>query len=353
MKAAPVPPPVAPAEPERTDPEPTLSTPSPTTEAAPPTAATPPASEVPQAPAPEEPAAPAPAPAPEQPESRKQPEAPREPEAKGQPEKASDPTGTQTATTVPTKTAGSTPMAKPATGSVAPAPAKAASASPRKVWDQAAAKEATRSALAKLLPKARPTTPDKPTTGTAAPSTAPSLGTTPGTTAPAIRTRSAAKPAPRSVPAAAKTSEIPKQVHYEPNKWWRVLQGVAFVVCAVLAVVLLLAFLGNPSGSNFVSALLFVGGAVLSWWVVNNWHPPIVTITDGILDIEHATSATVVDLRDPATRIALATDPKANDWRAVVDRPDGGKVTLRRRHVDPEEFSRIVEHYRRIARSAR
>ena len=84
---------------------------------------------------------------------------------------------------------------------------------------------------------------------------------------------------------------------------------------------------------------------MVSWWALLSWSPPVVSVSNGLLELARGSNALTWDLRDPATEITFRGRPSSRSWRAVL-RSEGGKpVTLSSRQVDPDQFVEIVEHY--------
>ena len=98
-------------------------------------------------------------------------------------------------------------------------------------------------------------------------------------------------------------------------------------------------------------ALLAAGGATLaamaSWWALLNWAPPIVSISNGTLEISRGSSAESWDLRDPATDLTMS-EKLGRSWKATLKNEAGKDFTLTSSTVDPEQFVAIVEHYRAL-----
>ncbi len=141
------------------------------------------------------------------------------------------------------------------------------------------------------------------------------------------------------------TGSVPSFVEYRQSEAWRWLIGAAFAVLSVLAVVVVFAAVARPSGRAFAFALVITAAAGLAWWAFLNWSPTIVSISNGILEVTHGDRATSVELCDAADRLELSGDPGSRSWRAVVQRPEGGQLTIRARQVKTAEFQSIVRHH--------
>jgi hypothetical protein len=85
-----------------------------------------------------------------------------------------------------------------------------------------------------------------------------------------------------------------------------------------------------------------------SWWALLNWAPPIVSVSNGLLELSRGSSSESWDLRDPDTEITFRGRPSSPRWRAVLRGENGKPVTISARHVDAAQFTEIVEHYQAL-----
>ena len=163
----------------------------------------------------------------------------------------------------------------------------------------------------------------------------------------AERERRARESATATVPAGA-AAPIPRFIEFRSTSLLRWVVGAVFVVCAVAAVIA--TFRAVSAGSNDVvlAAVGLTALAMLSWWALLRWTPPIVSVSDGLLEVSRGATAASWDLRDPATEITFRGRPSSRSWRAVLRGPSGRPTTIRARQVDPAQFVDVVEHYQAV-----
>lgn len=124
--------------------------------------------------------------------------------------------------------------------------------------------------------------------------------------------------------------------------------GTLFTIFSVGAVLGILWAVSEGSGQAILGAAGLTLLAMVSWWALLNWSPPIVSVSDGTLEISRGTRGTSWDLRDPATEITFRGRTSSRAWKAVV-RAEGGKPrTISARNVDAAQFVELVEHYQAL-----
>jgi hypothetical protein len=170
----------------------------------------------------------------------------------------------------------------------------------------------------------------------------------------AARESAASKVAPaavakaRSKSAAVGAEPIPRFIEFRSTSVLRYVFGALFVVCAVAAVIAIFRAVSAGSGEVIVAAAGLTALAMLSWWAVLSWTPPIVSISNGLLEITRGAKALSWDLRDPATEITFRGRPSSRSWRAILRDATGRPATISARHVDPLQFVEVVEHYQSV-----
>jgi hypothetical protein len=170
----------------------------------------------------------------------------------------------------------------------------------------------------------------------------------------AARESAASKVAPaavakaRSKSAAVGAEPIPRFIEFRSTSVLRYVFGALFVVCAVAAVIAIFRAVSAGSGEVIVAAAGLTALAMLSWWAVLSWTPPIVSISNGLLEITRGAKALSWDLRDPATEITFRGRSSSRSWRAILRDATGRPATISARHVDPLQFVEVVEHYQSV-----
>jgi hypothetical protein len=160
----------------------------------------------------------------------------------------------------------------------------------------------------------------------------------PGRDAPAPTTTTAASP--------AELDEVPAFVEYRPTDFRRYLLGTLFTLCAVLAVMAIFYAVQQGSASAIITAASVTVLAMAFWWGLLSWSPTIVSVTRGVLEVAQGPSSKRADLRDPATEVEVGEDVRDRGWTTRVVAPDGTRLVIKASQVRPEQFRRLVEHYR-------
>jgi hypothetical protein len=158
-------------------------------------------------------------------------------------------------------------------------------------------------------------------------------------------------PAQRSTAPARTTEPVPRFVEFRATSVLRYVFGAFFVVFAVAAVIAIFRAVSPGDSSLVMAAAGLTALAMLSWWALLSWTPPIVSVSDGTLEIARGTKATSWDLRDPRTEITFRGRPSSRAWRAVVRDQTGRSAAIAARQVDPAQFVELVEHYQALGRS--
>jgi hypothetical protein len=128
--------------------------------------------------------------------------------------------------------------------------------------------------------------------------------------------------------------------------------GGLFTVFAAGAVIAIFWAVSEGTQDAVLGAAGLTAFAMLSWWALLSWSPPIVSISNGLLEIARGNRSVGWDLRDPATEVTFRGRPTSRTWKAVL-RGDGGKpVTISARQVDPTQFTEIVRHYQALGPDA-
>jgi hypothetical protein len=143
--------------------------------------------------------------------------------------------------------------------------------------------------------------------------------------------------------------EIPPFVEYRPTDFGRYLLGTLFTLAAVLAVMAIFYAVQNGSASAIITAISVTVLATALWWGLLSWSPTIVSVSRGTLEVAHGPTSQRADLRDPAVEVRVGDDPRARTWTTQVARPGQPTLVIRASQVRPQQFSRIVAHYRREA----
>lgn len=229
-----------------------------------------------------------------------------------------------------------TPQAAPPTEAWPEAPA--ANPLADEVWPTAAGAATT-------TPQAPPPSADLwPAATTPEPAAAPVTQQAPAVASPAA----AAPTAPAATPAAAAAADtaIPPFVEYKPRGAYRPLLGVLFVAAAILAVVAIFWAVSKGSQTATGIAAGVTGFALAFWWGLLSWTPTIVSLSGSILEVARGQDGERFDLRSPRLVIDVDDDVNSRNWRTTITRPNGTELVIPASAVDPEEFSRIVKHYR-------
>ncbi|GAB3991834.1 hypothetical protein [Nocardioides marmoraquaticus] len=138
----------------------------------------------------------------------------------------------------------------------------------------------------------------------------------------------------------------PTYLRWEASVVPQYLAGVVFVAAAIGAVVLLVDFLGDTASGRLVPAVglvLLAGAALLS---LGSLAPTVVTLRESVVEVAHGETVRRYDLAESGVRLDLQGSPSSLSWQARLGHPDGDVDLLRRRQVDPREFTDAVRAYR-------
>jgi hypothetical protein len=160
----------------------------------------------------------------------------------------------------------------------------------------------------------------------------------------------ASPPAPTTRPTSSTakggTGEpIPRFVEFRPGSVLRYLFGALFVVFAVAAVIAIFRAVSGGSSAVVLAAVGLTGLAMVAWWALLSWAPPVVSVSNGLLEVSRGATSTSWDLRDPTTEITFRGRPTSRSWKAVLRSQGGRPVTISAREVDAAQFVEIVGHY--------
>jgi hypothetical protein len=138
-------------------------------------------------------------------------------------------------------------------------------------------------------------------------------------------------------------------VEYRPSDFRRYILGILFTLSSVAAVMAIFYAVSQGTRSSAIAAGSLTALAMAFWWGLLSWTPTIVSVSQGMLEVAQGSNGERWDLKNPSTDIAVGSDPKSRSWKAVITRPNGGQLIIGPAQVKPEEFSKIVAYYRRIA----
>jgi hypothetical protein len=156
-----------------------------------------------------------------------------------------------------------------------------------------------------------------------------------------------------STPARRATSEpVPRFVEFRPGNFLSYVFGAFFTVFAVGAVIAIFWAVSEGGAQAILGAAGLTALAMVSWWALLNWSPPIVSVSNGLLELSRGSRAKTWDLRDPATEITFRGRPSSRAWKAVLRDSDGKPVTITARQVDAAQFTELVEHYQAVGPEA-
>jgi hypothetical protein len=142
---------------------------------------------------------------------------------------------------------------------------------------------------------------------------------------------------------------VPRFVEFRSRNVLSYVFGTLFTVFSVGAVIGIFWAVSDGSSEAILGAAGLTVLAMISWWALLNWAPPVVSISNGLLEVSRGSSAGKTwDLRDPATEIAFRGRTSSRSWKATVRDPDGSQVTIPARTVDPAQFTQLVEHYQAV-----
>jgi hypothetical protein len=160
----------------------------------------------------------------------------------------------------------------------------------------------------------------------------------------AASARAAGRRTPATV-AAGGAEPLPRFIEFRSTSVLRYVFGAVFVVCAVAAVIAIFRAVSGGSSDVILAAAGLTALAMLSWWALLGWTPPIVSVSNGLLEVSRGAKSVSWDLRDPATEITFRGRPSSRSWRAVLRSPTGKPTAISARQVDPALFVEVVEHY--------
>jgi hypothetical protein len=144
------------------------------------------------------------------------------------------------------------------------------------------------------------------------------------------------------------TEPIPRFIEFRSSSILRFVFGALFVGCAVAAVIAIFRAVSDGDSALVMAAAGLTALAMLSWWALLSWAPPVVSISDGVLEIARGTTSASWDLRAPTTEITFRGRRSSRSWRALVRGPGGKPATISARQVDPAQFVQVVEHYQSV-----
>jgi hypothetical protein len=126
--------------------------------------------------------------------------------------------------------------------------------------------------------------------------------------------------------------------------------GTLFTVFSVGAVIGIFWAVSDGSSTAILGAAGLTVLAMVSWWALLNWSPPVVSISNGLLEVSRGSGGggEKWDLRDPATEIAFRGRTSSRSWKATVRSPKGSQVTIPARTVDAAQFTELVEYYQSV-----
>jgi hypothetical protein len=134
-------------------------------------------------------------------------------------------------------------------------------------------------------------------------------------------------------------------VEFRPGNVVNYVFGALFTVFAAGAVIAIFWAVSDGGSNAILGAAGLTALAMLSWWALLSWSPPIVSVSNGLLERSRGSRTQAWDLRDPATAITFHGRPSSRSWKAVLQADGSKPVTISARHVDPAQFVEIVEHY--------
>jgi hypothetical protein len=142
-------------------------------------------------------------------------------------------------------------------------------------------------------------------------------------------------------------------VEYSPTHLRGYLLGGVFVIAAVAAVITLFVAVSDDSSAALVVAGGCIVLALVAWWALLGWKPTVVTLEEGVLEVDRGGHTDRFELTDPATTVTFSGRPGSPSWAATVRNGNGPRTVLRSSHVKPRQFERIVRHYRTTGDTAR
>jgi hypothetical protein len=179
---------------------------------------------------------------------------------------------------------------------------------------------------------------------------APSFGIEPEVAVPDVPPPPATRrPTPAGARARKTSNEpIPRFVEFRPGNALQYVFGTLFTIFSVGAVIGIFWAVSEGSGEAVLGAAALTALSMASWWALLNWTPPVVSISNGLLEVSRGNSSDTWDLRDEDTELTFVGRPSSRRWKTVVRTPDGKPVTIAARDVDAAQFTEIVEHYQSV-----
>ncbi len=82
--------------------------------------------------------------------------------------------------------------------------------------------------------------------------------------------------------------------------------------------------------------------ALASAWLMLGWEPTVVSVRDGVLEVNNGSRGQQADLRDPNVVADSSGKPASPAWKLTVKRPDAKPIVVRGYQVHRRPFARIV-----------
>ena len=157
--------------------------------------------------------------------------------------------------------------------------------------------------------------------------------------------------APGDTPVQPGRDEIPPYVEYKPRGAYRPLLGLLFVVAALLAAGAIFWAItqGSQAAIGIAAGVTFF--SIAFWWGLLSWTPTVVSLSGSVLEVARGSDGERFDLRSPRLMIDVDDDTGSRNWRTTITRPNGTELVIPASAVEPEEFARIVTHYRSEVRA--
>ena len=152
-------------------------------------------------------------------------------------------------------------------------------------------------------------------------------------------------PAPPLAPD-AHPAAIPAYVEYEPSVLRPYLYALVFIAASMASMLSILRVVQDATSTTLLIASSCMAVALVACWALLDWTPTVITIKDGVLEVARGHRMARFDLRDRATQVRMGATPWSPTWAAVVQDPDGSKITIRASQVKALQFARIVHHHR-------
>lgn len=165
-------------------------------------------------------------------------------------------------------------------------------------------------------------------------------------------TTSALSAEPEAEPTREPAAGIPAFVEYSPTNLPSYLFGAVFVVASVAAVLSTLLALEDGTHDSVVRAGALAVIAGVAWAALMTWHPTVVMVRDGVLEVSRGARARSADLRDPDTEVVQGGNPRSPLWQVTVRRPDQRPIVVRGHQVRRRQLARILDHHAAEPRQA-